>query len=182
MRQPSAIRGLIGCLAIILAVAAPRSAAPAAKNLAHLTFAGVISEADRHYLGLEKSAPFSLQDIKAPYILLEIMRTGCPHCVDQTPAMNQLHKLVANSHLKDKVKIIAVGEGDQAGALARFKAAHKVSFAMVPDPGWEIGTAFKIQGTPTTVVLDKHGNVLLTEVGVFNSAAGMFNRLKGKVK
>ena len=53
---------------------------------------------------------------------------------------------------------------------------------MVPDPGWEIGTAFKIQGTPTTVVLDKHGNVLLTEVGVFNSAAGMFNRLKGKVK
>ncbi len=97
--------------------------------------------------------------------------------------MNRLYNLVAKSDLKDKVKFIAVGESDNESSLRRFKAAYKVPFPMVPDPDWNIGVdVFHIDGTPTTVVVDKHGKVLLRESGTFNSADQVFKKLKTQVK
>ena len=91
----------------------------------NLKFSATLSAEDQHYLGLEKSGPFTLQDIKAAYVLIEIMRTTCPHCVAQAPALNRLYHLVANSPLKYKVKLIAVGESSYGPALKQFKATHK---------------------------------------------------------
>jgi hypothetical protein len=103
--------------------------------------------------------------------------------MDQAPVVNRLHNLVAKSDLKDKIKFIAVGESDNESSLRRFKAAYKVPFPMVPDPDWDIGVdLFHIDGTPTTVVLDKHGKVLLRESGEFNNADQMFKKLKARLK
>jgi hypothetical protein len=103
--------------------------------------------------------------------------------VDQAPVVNRLYNLVAQSDLKDKVKFIAVGESDNASTLRHFKATHKVPFPMVPDPDWEIGVnAFHIDGTPTTVVLDQHGKVVLRESGYFDNASQIFKKLKAKIK
>ena len=97
--------------------------------------------------------------------------------------MNRLYNLVAKSDLKDKVKFIAVSESDNESSLQRFKAAQKVPFPMVPDPDWDIGVdLFHISGTPTTVLVDKSGKVLLTEVGAFDHAGQMFKKIKAKVK
>ena len=97
--------------------------------------------------------------------------------------MNRLHSLVEKSDLKDKVKFIAVGESDNGGSLKRFKAAYKVPFPMVPDPDWNIGVdVFNIDSTPTTVVVDKHGKVLLRESGAFSSAEQVFKNLKARLK
>ena len=110
------------------------------------------------------------------------MRTTCPHCVAQAPALNRLYHLVANSPLQDKVKLIAVGESNYESALKQFKATHQVPFPLVPDPDWEIGTAFNIAGTPTIVLLDKSGQVLLVEEGAFDNADQVFKKIKAKVK
>ena len=67
--------GLAGCLAIWLAMGSLASAAPPPDKIAHLKFSGTLSEADQKYLGLEKPGAFTLQDIKAPYVLMEITRT-----------------------------------------------------------------------------------------------------------
>ena len=97
--------------------------------------------------------------------------------------MNRLYNLVAKSDLKDKVKFIAVGESDNGSSLQRFKAANKVPFPMVPDPDWDIGVElFHISGTPTTVLVDKSGKVLLVEDGVFDNAGAVFNKIKAKIK
>lgn len=97
--------------------------------------------------------------------------------------MNRLYNLVAKSELKDKVKFIAVGESDNAASLRRFKAAYKVPYPMVPDPDWAIGVdTFNIDGTPTTVVVDKRGKVLLRESGAFDNASQVFKKLKARLK
>ncbi len=97
--------------------------------------------------------------------------------------MNRLYDLVAKSDLKDKVKFIGVGESDNGSALQRFKAAYKVPFPLVPDPDWAIGVdVFDISGTPTTVLVDKSGKVLLNEAGVFDNAGAMFKKIKAKLK
>ncbi len=103
--------------------------------------------------------------------------------MDQAPVVNRLYSLVAKSDLTDRVKFIAVGESDNASSLRHFKAAYKVPFPMVPDPDWEIGVdVFHIDGTPTTIVVDKHGKVLLRESGTFDDAGEIFKKLKTRLK
>jgi hypothetical protein len=75
MRRKAFHLALAGCLTLGLALASPAGAAPPRAKVAQLKFSGTLSEADRQYLGLEKPGAFSLQDIKAPYVLMEIMRT-----------------------------------------------------------------------------------------------------------
>jgi hypothetical protein len=75
MHQKSARMALAICLVIVLAMGSLASAAPPPNKLANLKFSGTLSDADQKYLGLEKPGAFTLQDIKAPYVLIEITRT-----------------------------------------------------------------------------------------------------------
>ena len=173
---------LAAALALLLLGAALTSAAKINRQITRFTFSGPITASDQHYLGLSRPGPFHLRDIKAPYVLLEIMRTTCPHCVEQVPAMNRLYRLVAKSRLKNKLKFIALGESDNAASLKRFKAAHRVPFPMIPDPDWRICDVFSIEGTPTIIVVDQQGRVLFTEDGVFENAGRVFKQLKRRLK
>ena len=103
--------------------------------------------------------------------------------MQQAPVVNRLYNLVENSHLKHKVKFIGVGESDTASSLKLFKSDYKVPFPLVPDPHWKIGVdVFHVDGTPTTVVVDKRGKVLLWEAGAFNRADRVFQELKARLK
>jgi peroxiredoxin len=182
MPRKFVLLALAACLTLIMGPPRLLAAAPASTQIAHLRFSGAISDTDRRYLGLEKPGAFTLQDIKGTYVLIEILRTTCPHCIDQAPAMNRLFQLVAKSPLKDRLKFIGVGESDDVSDLKQFKAAHKVRFPLVPDPTWDIGALFNISGTPTTVLLDKTGRVLMVEDGVFDHASQVFKELKAIIK
>jgi hypothetical protein len=74
MRYRTAVMALIACLVITVAFISQTCAAPQAK-IANLKFSGTLSEADQNYLGLEKPGAFTLKDIKAQYVLIEITRT-----------------------------------------------------------------------------------------------------------
>ncbi|MGO8763011.1 MAG: hypothetical protein ACLP2P_10145 [Desulfobaccales bacterium] len=76
MHRKTLLMALAGCLMIWLAGSSLASAAPPQQKVANLKFSGSLSEADQEYLGLEKPGAFTLQDIKAPYVLMEIMRTA----------------------------------------------------------------------------------------------------------
>ena len=75
MHRKAALMALAGCLTIMLAMGSLSLAAPPPHKVANLKFSGSLSAADRKYLGLEKPGAFTLQDIKAPYILIEITRS-----------------------------------------------------------------------------------------------------------
>jgi peroxiredoxin len=147
----------------------------------NVKFAKVTSEADQKYLGLKNSGPFTLKDIQTEYVLIEILNANCPHCEEQAGSMNRLYRLVEGSELKDRVKFIGVVSNSEA-AVTRWKKAYKVPFALVPDPDWEIAGNFNITGTPTTVVVDKSGKVIILHDGVFSDATKVFDQLKAKLK
>ena len=75
-----------------------------------------------------------------------------------------------------------MGASDSESDLKRFRTAHKVPFALVADPDCKICSAFNISGTPTTVLVDKNGKVLLVEDGAFNSAGQMLKMIKARLK
>jgi hypothetical protein len=76
MHRKAALMALAVGLTIMLAMGSLSLAAPPQHKVANLKFSGSLSEADRKYLGLEKPGAFTLQDIKAPYILIEITRSA----------------------------------------------------------------------------------------------------------
>ena len=75
MRQKTAIFTLMVCLTLLVGCNSWAWAASGKAEIANLRFSGAISQADREYLGLKKPGNFSLQDIQAPYVLIEILRS-----------------------------------------------------------------------------------------------------------
>ena len=71
----TAALAVVGCLIILLGFGSRPSAASGNAKIANLKFSGPVSGVDQKYLGLKTAGKFSLQDIQAPYVLLEIMRT-----------------------------------------------------------------------------------------------------------
>ena len=75
MRHKTAALALAGCLTILLGLSSSLLAASENAKIANLKFSGPVSEADQKYLGLKSPGNFTLQDIQAPYVLIEITRT-----------------------------------------------------------------------------------------------------------
>ena len=70
---------IMGCLALVLLFGASSLAAEAepqvGQTVGSVKFSKPMSIEDATYLGLGKPAEFTLQDIKAPYVLVEQMNT-----------------------------------------------------------------------------------------------------------
>ncbi|MHB9072318.1 MAG: hypothetical protein ACYC6G_02210 [Desulfobaccales bacterium] len=75
MRYKTFALALAGCLTILLGFSSSSFAASDNAKIANLKFSGPVTEADQKYLGLKSPGNFSLQDIQAPYVLIEITRT-----------------------------------------------------------------------------------------------------------
>jgi len=146
-------------------------------------FKAPVSEEGAKYLGLAKAAPFTLKDVKAPYVLVEQFNTSCPHCMAQAPVMNQLFNLVkVDAVLKDKVKFIGVGQGNEDVQVKMWQAFHKVPFALVPDPDSSFGKALNFTPYPVTVLLDKTGKILFVHIGAFDNADEVLQKIKAVAK
>jgi thiol-disulfide isomerase/thioredoxin len=142
----------------------------------NLNFSGTISAADRAYLGLTKPGPFSLKDIQAPYVLVEIFSDSCPHCILAAPGVNRLFRLIEGKpKLRGKdgrpavLKMLGVGFYSKPEAMEVWRTKYNVSFPLIPDPQAVVGKALDIPGTPTYVLLDQQGRVLFVQPGELGS-------------
>lgn len=181
MNRRAVVWVLVSFLAIYLAFPSRVLATKLGYQAGNLKFSGTIFEADQQYLGLEKPGPFTRADVPAPYLLVEVLNANCPHCMEQAPGMNKLYNLVINSELRDKLKFLGVVSNPVA-ALKWWKSTYKVAFPLVADPDWNMAELLKIDGTPTTVVLDRTGKVVYLEDGVFSNAGEVFKVLKSRLK
>lgn len=110
------------------------------------------SEQDRAYLGLEGSGRFKLNQIKARILIIEIFNSYCPHCQHSAPLVNNLYRNIQErADLKDKIKIIGIGIGDNLNEINLFKQEYQVTFPLIPDQNSDIGNTFGVEGTPTFI-------------------------------
>jgi len=146
-------------------------------------FKAPITEDGAKYLGLAKADAFALKDVKAPYLLVEQFSTTCPHCIAQAPVMNALYsKVEADPQLKNKLKFVGAGQGDNEMKMKMWQAFHKVAFPLVPDPDNSFGKALNFTPYPVTVLLDKTGKILFVHIGSFENADEVLAKIKAIVK
>ena len=174
---------VIMALALILTAMPALGTVKDGDKLGDLDFPAPISPEDANYLGVAADKPFKLSQVKAPYVLIEAFATSCAHCYQQAVEMNKLYNLIGqDSKLNGKIKIVGVGGGDNQFGLTMWKKQLKVPFPLLPDTDTKTTRKLNILGTPTTILLDKNGNVLKAHTGAFESAEAFLKELSAKVK
>lgn len=152
-------------------------------NAGNVPFSAPGTAEEATYLGLAGPKNFTLKDIKAPFVLAESFNTTCPHCLQQAPILNKLFELAQqDANLKNKIKFLSVGQGNDLNAVKMWKAFHKIPFPVLPDPESKLGKALDFTPYPVSVLLDKTGKVVWVHIGAFESADEALREIKKVVK
>jgi thiol-disulfide isomerase/thioredoxin len=152
-------------------------------KLGDLEFSAPLSPEEASYLGVPAGKPFKLSQVGAPYVLVEVFATGCSHCYSHAPAMNTLYDLInKDPKTAGKVKVIGLASGDNAANVTTWKKQLKVPFALIADTDNKTTTKINIMGTPTTILLNKNGDVLYAKPGAFPSPEAFMKDLTGAMK
>lgn len=167
-------------LPLFLFISAPFTATAASTNpessaLPEFTLTVPDSEVHREYLGLKGDAgsKFSLSDIDADVLLIELFSMYCPFCQEEAPAVNALYEAMqAYSNPDLKIRIIGLGANNSEFEVDHFRSAYDIRFPLFPDPDMKIYEALEGKGTPGFVGCKKDGEggytIVLRQSGGFH--------------
>jgi thiol-disulfide isomerase/thioredoxin len=137
------LRALLGALALLLS--APLLADPAPD----FTLPG------------GDGKPVHLSELRGKVVYVDFWASWCGPCRQSFPWMNQLQ-----STWGDKGLVIVAINLDQERALAdRFIAAMKPGFTLAFDPQGGTAEHYKVQGMPTSYLIDRQGNIHARHMG-----------------
>jgi peroxiredoxin len=105
------------------------------------SFPMTLTRSDTEYLGLPqkffglvKGDNFSLKDVRADLIVVEFLTKYCFSCQLQAQVMNQVFSMVQQDpQLKERIKFIGIGAGNNEREVESFRKEKKVSFPLIPD-------------------------------------------------
>jgi thiol-disulfide isomerase/thioredoxin len=114
---------------------------------------------DRGILSLLAKNSFAIADINAEIIFVEFFNNYCSSCQAQAPVMNDVYKAVQkNPALRNKVRFVGIGAGNNEREVASFKERQEVPFPLIPDQRFSFYDAIgEPGGTPFMLILKKRG-------------------------
>ncbi|MBQ6645656.1 MAG: TlpA family protein disulfide reductase [Clostridia bacterium] len=105
-------------------------------------------------------------------VLVNFWATWCWPCELEFPYMQQAYE-----QYQDEVAIIAlsVDKDDTKDMLIEYAASHGLTFGVASDSKTYLSALFVDEGIPTSVLVDRFGNIVLIEVGAQFSADPFLN-------
>ncbi|MCP4683078.1 MAG: TlpA family protein disulfide reductase [Desulfobacterales bacterium] len=95
--------------------------------------------AHREYLGLKMTGTFTIPQIKASVVVIEIFSMYCPHCQRETPVINKFYsKIESDDQLRGNVKIIGIGVGNSEFEVDFFRKKYAIPFPLFSDGDFSI--------------------------------------------
>jgi thiol-disulfide isomerase/thioredoxin len=106
----------------------------------------------------------SVADYKGKVVYLDFWASWCPPCRESFPFMNELQRELAGKGLQ----ILAVSVDKTPEDARRFLARYPAQFTVALDAAAACPAAFKLQGMPSSYIIDKGGAVRAIHVGFRN--------------
>lgn len=147
-----------------------------------------LSYGDKQYLGLTDGIKAVLVNVKADLIIVEFMSVYCPGCQVQVDIFNQLQSAMdKDPALRSRVKMIAIGVGNNQREVSQFIETQNAAFPILPDPKFEIYDRLaNSMRAPYTVLLRKSdkGAVILvsSHKGLIKSYDSFLQEIKAVMK
>ena len=130
---------------------------------------------EREYLGLSGSSFFSIPQIKAKVVIIEIFSLYCSKCQRIAPGMDKLYYLIeSDPALRNKIKLIGIGAGNSRYEVDVFRKTFNTPFPLFPDDDFSIHKAMGDVRSPyfIAIKIDKDGRheVVYSELDSFEEA------------
>ncbi len=114
--------------------------------------------AQRDYLGLSGTEPFTLAQVQGRIVLVELLNVLCPHCQKQTAPYNRLYDLLEKDpDTRGRVKMLGVAVANSDEQIADFVDVYEVAFPVVSDRAFALHRALRAGPTPFTLYLLRDG-------------------------
>ncbi|MGX9365470.1 peroxiredoxin family protein [Desulfoplanes sp. PS50] len=169
-------------LALFFASAAPslaQSPPEPGQSLSPITFSLPGKPEDMAYLGIDAAAKdFTLADIQADLIFLEIIGVYCPQCYRQLPLFKDVHTRIERGKLKNRVKMFSVAAGGNQPEVDLLTKTQQYPFPVLQDPDYTVHKALAEPLTPFTMLLRPDGTVLFTHLGVIEDVDSFYRTIK----
>ena len=144
-------------------------------------FVAPAEDVDAAYLGLAAKDRFFPAELQADVIILEVMNVYCASCQYMKPNMNELFtKINSEPDLKDHIKLIAVGVGNDRWDIAA--AASSYDFPLIPDEDYEFHRLVGQPPTPFLLFVRPYSQnrlvVMASHLGRLQDTAVLFQMVK----
>ncbi len=192
-RRFSLLLALLCCSLILVVSASGKKSAKGTKFgdlFPRYTFPPSASSQDLAYLGISEGKSFTLGDIKADLIVLELINIYCTSCQKQAPIYNEVFALVESDPLmKGKVKWMGVGVGNNEREVESFRREKNIPFPIFPDIRFDFYQAIGGPGgirTPLTLLVRKdekgRGIIVESHMGFLGGKKEIFEAIKAALQ
>ena len=149
------------------------------ESLPRITLSLKDDSSTQKYLGLKNKKSFSIFDIQAKLILIEIFSLYCPICQKQAPIANTIYKYIQrNPELSKDIKMIGIGAGNNQREVDVFRETFRVPFPLFTDPDFVVHKKLGEPRTPFTILITKKGKILSVHYGVIKDVEGFVQKIK----
>lgn len=116
-----------------------------------------VEQAPEWQLSTETGELVKSSDFAGKPVIIHFWATWCPYCKKLQPGLDRLYKAYADQGLQ----MIAISFWEDEGATPQAALdARGHSFKTVVDGDHVARQLFGVKGTPTTVFIDKEGNII----------------------
>ncbi len=174
------MRMLVGLVLGVLVVGAGGASAEpiaAGKSLASIRFTAPPLPEDAAALGVKPRGTFTVKDLGAEVILVEVIGIYCPQCHKQAPGYNSLYGRLGKGKIKGRVAMFAVAAGGSDAEVGQARETM-YRFPVISDPTYAVHKALGEPLTPYTILCRADGTIVWTHLGVIEDIDGLFARIR----
>jgi thiol-disulfide isomerase/thioredoxin len=121
-------------------------------------------------LTADTGSPIRLSELKGRVALVDFWASWCIPCRTSFPAIDGLQK-----ELRDKgFTVIAVNVDEDRRNAEQFLSTRPHTMTVAFDPRGKAAEAFKLKGMPSSILVDRHGNIRFTHMGYTEKTLAQF--------
>jgi thiol-disulfide isomerase/thioredoxin len=130
-------------------------------SIATLAGAADLRPAPGVRLHAEDGTTVQLADYKGQVVLIDFWASWCPPCKTSFPALDALYRTYRDRGLQ----VLAVNVDERRKDADAFLATQPHVMPVLFDPKGDAPLAFAIRGMPSSILIDRNGNIRFTHMG-----------------
>ena len=136
----------------------------------------------QRYLGLSGTGEFTISQIQAKVVIIQIFSMYCPVCQKEASRVNKLHSMIQKrKDLKNKIRMIGIGTGNTPFEVSFFQKKYEVDFPLFSDEDLSIHKILGELRTPYFIGVkinrDGSNEVFYSRLGQFRDVDGFLKRI-----
>lgn len=138
----------------------------------------------RTYLGIGDAQTFTVDQVDADVVVVEIFSMYCPYCQKEAPTVNAFYELVQKRNRPGKtLKILGIGAGNSPVEVDVFARKYNVPFPLIPDTDYTVHQTLGQVRTPHFIAIQRGADgarkVIYSQPGTFGTPEDFYRRLMG---